>query len=114
MYDSYKDLAHDVSLDNQELRERIKQLKSELAEEKRLRLIAQIDRRYMADKLESSGIKSCIPYRVDNDEIECGDISCAASLTEDYAFCPGCGKWIDWAKCVDVRTTRPMSAVMCS
>lgn len=111
-YDCTKDLVYDVTLDNQELRERIKQLESELNKEKRLRLIAQIDRRFMADKLEDAGIVHTIPHYVDDDEIECGNMRCCSELIRDYSFCPGCGAWIDWEKAVDQRTTRPLGAVM--
>lgn len=112
MYDSYKDLAYDMTLDNQELRDEVKRLKSELTEEKRLRLVAQIDRRFMADKLVANGVNLCIPHYVDDGEIECGDARCCASLVEDYSFCPGCGAWIDWANAVDTSVSRPLGGVM--
>lgn len=107
-YDSHRELAYDVALDNQELREQIKQLKSKLTEEKRLRLKAQIDRRFMADKLEANGINHSIPCYVDEGEIECSAAECYASLREDDTFCPGCGKWIDWAHAENKSVTRPL------
>jgi hypothetical protein len=112
IYDCSKDLVHDLTIENNELREEIKRLRSELTEEKRLRLIAQVDRRYMANKLESCGCVHCIPHYMGDGEIECGDTQCCVALSEDYHFCPGCGAWIDWANAVDKSVTRPLSAVV--
>ena len=111
-YDSFKDLAYDVTLDNQELRERIKQLEAELTEEKRLRLIAQVDRRFMADKLEKRGCVHCFPHYVGDGDIECSNTQCCAALSEDYHFCPGCGAWIDWVNAVDLSVSRPLCEVV--
>jgi hypothetical protein len=94
-YDSFRDYAYDVSMDNTELRCEIKRLISERNEEKRLRLIAQMDKHYMAEKLRDAGL-STAPVQVDEGQYECGDVTCCTALERDYHFCPGCGKWIDW------------------
>lgn len=93
-YDSMKDLAHDIMLDNSELRAEVKRLKSELNEVKRLNYIANMDLMYAKRALAKKGW-SQPPAVVDEDSTcECGE--CSVELKRDWVFCPGCGCLVDW------------------
>ncbi|MBQ9002168.1 MAG: hypothetical protein IJ087_09975 [Eggerthellaceae bacterium] len=92
-YDSFKDMAYDVSLDNQELRAEVKRLKGELNDAKRACYDMKMNLMFANDKLRKSNLVTD-PYEVDEGEYECGE--CNAELKRHWWACPGCGKRIDW------------------
>ena len=92
-YDNWKDKCVDVSIDNQELRKRIKDLNAALNEANRLRLVANMDLRFANEKLRGRNL-STVPVDVGDGEFECEE--CNHTLDGDWWACPGCGKVIDW------------------
>lgn len=90
-YDNFRELATDLQLDNDDLRDRIKRL-----ERNALSLQAQVrnlleEKRHLEGNLR--GKVHCTPV-LRGDEATCDD--CEGELDREWTFCPNCGTWIDW------------------
>lgn len=93
MYDSYKDMAFDEALDNQDLRGQLKELTAERNELKRENCDLRMQIMFARQKLRHDHATTN-PVKVDENEYECSQ--CCSTLTDDWAYCPGCGKHVDW------------------
>ena len=98
-HDNWKEVAADLRLENDGLRERNKRLESDnwrvAAENRNLR----DEIRHCNDALRAKRVH-CTPVLVkwDADDVEeCRCNDCETDLPwREWAFCPMCGSWIDW------------------
>ena len=93
MYDSYKDMAYDEALDNQDLRSQVKELTAERNELKRENCDLRMQIVFARQKLRHDHATTN-PVQVDENKYECGQ--CCAELQDWWNCCPSCGKYIDW------------------
>ena len=93
MYDSYKDMALDEALDNQDLRGQLKELQAERNELKRENCDLRMQIMFARQKLRHDHATTN-PVDVGEEKCECSQ--CCLKLADDWEFCPGCGKYIDW------------------
>ena len=93
MHDSWKDLAVDIGLDNQELRSKMNELRDELSEVKRENCDLRMQLVFAKQKLRKEHL-TVEPIEVDENEYECD--KCCARLVPDWSFCAGCGSYIEW------------------
>jgi len=97
MHDSWKDLAVDIGLDNQELRKIINDLRDEINQVKRENCDLRMQLVFARQKLRKEHLT--VGVVVDDNRYECD--KCCASLEGDFSFCPGCGCYIDWSEIDD-------------
>ena len=87
-YDNWRELATDLQLDNNELRQKVGKLEYRLGE-------AKTNLRHAIAKLRDAE-STTEPYEVDEDEYECGE--CNIRLEPEWFACAGCGRVIDWER----------------
>ena len=84
MYDSYKDMAYDEALDNQDLRSQVKELTAERNELKRENCDLRMQIVFARQKLRHDHATTN-PVQVDENKYECGQ--CCAELQDWWNCC---------------------------
>ena len=91
LYDCSKDLVHDLTLDNQELRSQLEETRGELLREQRRRVDLQARLGFAEEKLRGRELSTFI-----RDDGTCAE--CARPVDGDYDYCPWCGRYVDEAQ----------------
>ena len=93
-YDNWKELATDLQITVEEQAESLKTYKLlyRLADDERKALRTQLL------EIERKRGNTVQPV-IDGDMAECGE--CCAPVEEDFYYCPGCGKHIDWTNPIE-------------
>ena len=106
--DDWKEIAHRTADENRQLIDRCAALESKLNDERRHRLIAEMNLKFAKARLKEhennmdNNFPPCTwggdpraPWNMPDDQ-QCQN--CGADIDTEWRFCPHCGERIDWAE----------------